>query len=89
MPNNSNNNNNNQSSLPRFWCIFGVHATKQIPGFVSRGLNRPMSPINQNRHSTNTPNWIITLHLARAFEHADWEVLWQPLLSHGVCVHFV
>ena len=36
----------------------------------------------------NTPLWIVSLDLSRAFDRVDWRSLWEALGLHGVSPQF-
>ena len=43
----------------------------------------------QKSLAANTPLWIITLDLSKAFDKADWNALWTALRQHGTSEHLI
>ena len=43
----------------------------------------------QNTLAANTPLWIISLDLSKAFDKVDWNALWTALGQHGISEHLI
>ena len=43
----------------------------------------------QKTLAANTPLWIISLDLSRAFDKVDWNALWTALGRHGISEHLI
>ena len=43
----------------------------------------------QKTLAANTPLWIISLDLSKAFDKVDWNALWTALRQHGISEHLI
>ena len=62
-------------------------------GFRSkRGIEEHLLTANMVSDKTllrNTPLWIVSLDLSKAFDRVDWRSLWEALRLHGVSPHLI
>ena len=77
--------------LGRIENTLDEHQPEEQHGFRSgRRVDEHLVSANQvidKTLSMNTPVWIISLNLSKAFDRVDWPTLWQALRAHGVCEH--